>query len=83
MSTKRLERRIEDLERTADDGTGGCWPILLVELTDGDDEAAVIAAAYERAGQPQPVTGGGGPIRMVIVDMRTDHDQMEVQGNET
>ena len=84
----KLRERVGKLEqRTAASigDEGGCWPILMVELNDGDDEAAVIAAAYERAGQPKPVTGGkgGGPIRMVIVDLRNSRsDQTEVQDNE-
>ena len=84
----KLRERVGKLEQrtVASIGDeGGCWPILLVELTDdGPDEETAIALACEREGRPvNSVTGGGGPIRMVIVDMRTDHDQMEVQGNET
>ena len=78
-----LRRRIEALEQTADDGTGGGWEILIVELTDdGPDEETAIelarAAALAEGRHVMPVTGGkGGPsgrvqVSMVIVDMRTD-----------
>jgi len=89
MSTKRLERRIEDLERTADDGTGGGWEILMVELTDdGPDEETAIAlaraAALAEGRRIRPTTGEpttGDPhgliISMIVVDMRSD--QTEVQ----
>ena len=82
MST--LKRRIEDLERTADDGTGGGGEILLVELVDGgpDEETAIALArakALAEGRRIRPTTGDpttGDPhgliISMVIVDMRAE-----------
>ena len=75
MST--LKKRVERLERTADDGDGGGWEILMVELTDdGPDEETAIALAVAKAeAGGRPVNMGIIPpngIRYIIVDMRTD-----------
>jgi len=76
----KLRERVGKLEQrtVASIGDeGGCWPILLVELTDdGPDEETAIALAVAKAeAGGRPVNMGIIPpngIRYIIVDMRTD-----------
>ena len=82
-----LQRRVEDLEAKAaaadGDGEGGFAP-LCVEIRDGETEEEAIERARakrDEEGRPiRPITGGPhGPIRYIIVDLRTNKPMEEEQ----